>query len=138
MTDIRSIKTPLTIAIIGLTLSFIPVFYLLLVFCCNQIISLVDSFDGIHNQKTHYFISSFIYGIISVLTLFSYYKTAKLWKEMIFIILSFCFMVVSFFPWTLKLFSQIEPPYFLDFIITTTIASLLLITVGLIKSKNHQ
>ena len=138
MIDIRSIKIPLTIAIIGLVLSFIPILYLFIIFCCDGAISLFDSFDGIHNQTTHYVISSFVYGIISLLTLFGYYKSVERWKEIVFAILSFCFLTVLFFPWTLKLFSQIEPPYLLDFIVTTIFSSLLLITVGLMKSKNKK
>jgi hypothetical protein len=131
----RYIKIPVLMTGAWFFLSLVPIINLLVLFSLQEIVSWFGVQIGVFGDNTSLAISSIFYGILSIITLVIYFRTAKQWKEAVLGFLFFCFSMTSLFPSTLKRFSLVEPPYVLDFVTISLISGLILISTGQMKVK---
>jgi hypothetical protein len=131
----RYIKIPVLMTGAWFFLSLVPIINLLVLFSLQETVSWVGVQIGVFGDNTSLASSSIFYGILSIITLVIYFRTAKQWKEAVLGFLFFCFSMTSLFPSTLKLFSLVEPPYVLDFVTISLISGLILISTGQMKVK---
>ncbi len=130
----RYVQIPLLITVTFL-LSLFFILNLFVVFFLIGVITWVMEKIGIIGDNTVFTVSSIFYAILGILTLINYLKTTRQWKEVILGLHFFCFSMTSLFPLILKLFSSVEPPYFLNSIVTILISGLTLTWVGQMKFK---
>src|SRR5687768_15658811 len=100
----RHIKIPVIMTGAWFLLSLVSIINLLIFVSLQATVSWICLQIGIFGDNTSFTISSIVYGILSIITLFIYFRTAKQWKEVVLGFLFFCFSMTSLFPSIVKLF----------------------------------